>query len=177
MKAVEFNQNYANKEGFKSLLWIGGAVIALFFFSYIIKAMKAFFLFITGKATEKELNEKNDLEQQKAEKLIKDSGFDPNKLNRPMSYYQGIADELYNAMEGWGTNGTKVVDLCKPLTAIELKAVYLKFGSRINTDFSNDAGNLFVWFGWEFQSWNPLETTSLMALRIIWGKTGLPITF
>jgi hypothetical protein len=173
-KAIKQN---ANKEGFKSLLWVILGIMAVMFSVQIMKALKGLFGFLSGKTSEQELNDKNEVEKNKAETLITQSGYTQNSLPKPISYYSSIADSLFNYMQGWGTNAEKMIEILKPLSSMELKAVYLKFGSRINLDFGNDAGNLFTWFDWELSDYSPFSIGALTRMRLIWKKTNLPITF
>jgi hypothetical protein len=177
MKAAQFNKNYANKEGFKTLLWCGVGVLFIMFFTQITRMLKGFFGLITGSTSAEEIMKKNEAEANKVDALISSSGYSGSSLPRPISHYDNIADSLENYMQGWGTNSKKMYELLAPLSANELKAVYLKFGSRVNEDFSNDAGNLFTWFDWELSDYSPFDLGAASKMRTLWKKTGLPLTF
>lgn len=177
MNARTINRDYANKEGLKTLLWVLLGVAVLMFSVQIMKVMKGFFSMLSGKTSEEELNKKNEDEKNKVQSLITSAGYSQSSLPHPITFYSNIADSLEGYMQGWGTESDKMIELLKPLSNNELKAVYLKFGSRINNDFSNDAGNLFTWFKWELSDYSPFSMGALTRMRIIWKKTGLPITF
>ncbi len=177
MTAKQLNEKYTNKEGAKTLLWLVIAALIIMFSVQIMKVLRGVFGFITGKTSDEEIAAKNETEANKVQALIKESGYSQTTLPKPMTYYMSIADSLEEAMQGWGTDSDTMLNLLKPLTDNELKAVYLKFGSRINDDFGNDAGNLFTWFKWELSDYSPFSVGALTRMRLIWKKTGLPITF
>lgn len=177
MNASQINKNYTNKEGFKTLLWVLLGIGVLMFSVQLMKIFKGVFGFLTGKTSEEQLNAKNETEKNKVDTLINQSGYSQSTLPKPISYYAQIADTCENYMKGWGTEAEKMEQLLSPLAANELKAVYLKFGSRINEDFSNDAGNLFTWFDWELSDYSPFHFGALTSMRMIWKRTNLPITF
>ena len=98
-----------------------------------------------------------------------------------------IADSLYNAMEGWGTDFTAMTGQLQCLNGASLKKVYDSFGYR-------DDMNLFSWFNAELST---NLFTSLVYyhdcvpncdtytnscyqdeyMRSIWERSGIPINF
>lgn len=177
MRAAQINKNYTNKEGFKTLLWCIAGALAIMFSVQLVKVVKGFFAMLTGKKGEEELQKKADEQTNEVQALIKTSGYSPSTLPKPIAHYATIANSCEQYMQGWGTKSKEMYDLLKGLTANELKAVYLKFGSRINRDFSNDTGTLFTWFDWELTDYNPLDIGVLTRMRLLWKQTLLPITF
>lgn len=174
--ATTIKQN-ANKEGMKTLLWLLAGALVIMFFTKVVKAFSWFTGLISGASSEKELADKAELQKNEVQGVIQQSGYSQSTLPHGIAYYTNIANSCENYMKGWGTESAKMYNLLKPLTPNELKAVYLQFGSRINEDFQNDAGNLFTWFGWELGDYSPFDFGALSRMRTLWKQTGLPITF
>jgi len=98
----------------------------------------------------------------------------PNAANlqfdRPV--YKQIAQDQYNAMEGFGTNETILFDTLDNLNGDDLKMVFMDFGlrapgSRVSGLWKYDRGNIFTWYNAE------LSGSDLEKMREVWKKSGL----
>jgi hypothetical protein len=102
-----------------------------------------------------------------------------------------IADQLENAMDGFGTNESSMFNSLQCLNGASLKKVYAEFGQR---DYSGTMMDLFGWFSEELSNalfssgifWDDCvsecdsyldQCYALTYMREIWKRTGMTLTF
>jgi hypothetical protein len=101
-------------------------------------------------------------------------------LPQKRKYYQAIAMKIFTHVKdnfGYLSNIDEdyLINLCKPLTANELKAVAICFGVK---DINNGVG-LTSWTGHIIHLWETILEDSVVGgndltnMKKIWGKTGL----
>ena len=112
------------------------------------------------------------MHEAKAKAVDSTSVFSP-ALTRDSQSYITAANNLYNAMQDAGTDHSKLIAICTPFNAEELKQVYKEFGVRENrvAGFTVLKGNLIEWFETEMSGWT--EQGKLDQLKKIWKKTNL----
>lgn len=99
---------------------------------------------------------------------------------RSIAFYKAIATKIYVHVKnnfGYASNIDEdyLLNLCKPLTANELRAVAVSFGVK---DINNAAG-MTSWTGHIFHLFDSILTDTfaggndMTAMKTIWAKTGL----
>lgn len=119
-------------------------------------------------------------------KFFRQTGFSAysisGALKSDQSNYDQIAERLFGAMRGIGTDEKTVFEILDGLTGNELKAVYNAFGTRNYSLFGND-GFLSRWsvtgfdldlFGWFKKE---LGKADLEEMRALWKRKKVDISF
>ena len=134
---------YANKDNFKSFLWIGAFVVVLIFFKQIFSALMRLF--------GKEKSEKNNIieQQNKSELMALEKivlPFYTKKLvPKNRDYYKSIADQIEIAFNKTWTDWKGINSLIEPMKYSERMCVYFEFGTRLNKEYNDEQGLLANW--------------------------------
>jgi hypothetical protein len=137
-----------SKQGLMVVVYLVIIVLVLLFSKYVFKGLKDLLGFLGGEKTDIQVETET---QQKTEifnlkKSLKYEGWYAKKIiPRPITFYKGIADSLEQQFNKTVTSWATISDILKPLGSFELICVYIEFGSRYNTEWTNEQGDLFDW--------------------------------
>lgn len=158
MKSVK---TYSSKSTLSAVVWGGLIIVVLIFFKSIIK-------FITELTGQSQSDENKQIQQeqltyfqklsQQANKLYSTKGF------RNKQYYSDYANNLQAAFDRNET--ANIAKLIIQMPQPDLFLLYVNFGTRLNTEYTNMQGDLFDWVNKEsstpmgmlnFPLWNSVK--------------------
>ena len=165
-------------------------VIVLLLVLYVIYRIgKGLFELVFKNKTSKEFKEYVNNELPNITPIDNSNPTDPDTISDNEAKL--IADQLENAMNGWGTNENTMFNSLQCLNGASLKKVYAEFGQR---DYDGTMMDLFGWFSEELSNmifssgvfydecvpecdgyWD--NCYALTYMRAIWKRTGMNLTF
>ena len=152
-----------SKQGLMVVVYLVIIVLVLLFSKYVFKSLKSVLGFFGGEKTDiqvqTETQQKTEIHNLKKQ-LKYESWYAKKVIPKPQTFYKGIADSIEQQFNKnftvWGT----IADILKPLGPTEIICVYIEFGSRLNTEFTNEQGDLCDWI--------LMEKNMMMTPSFIW---------
>ena len=152
-----------SKQGLMVVVYLVIIVLVLLFSKYVFKGLKSMLNWFGGEKTETqaqtETQQKTEIHNLKGQ--LKYEGWYAKKIiPRPQTFYKGIADSIEQQFNKSTTSWGTIATILKPLGSFEIICVYIEFGSRLNTEFTNEQGDLCDWI--------LMEKNMMMTPTIFW---------
>ena len=164
-------------------------IVLLLVFYVIYRIFKGVFGFVFKQKTDKEYKE--FIQNELPNIIVNDNSTptDPDTISDNEA--KMIANQLENAMKGFGTNESAMFNSIQCLNGASLKKVYAEFGQR---EYSGTMMDLFGWFSEELSNlpfssgvfWDACvpecdgyldNCYALTYMREIWKRSGMLLTF
>lgn len=142
MSSIKQNiKSLGSKSGVSVVGWLLVLGALLYFGSYFFKKISNLF-----GITRSEEDKAEESQQKKDLTYLQNKYREIYKLtSKSKSYFEKLANDIEQDFNGVRTDWTKQWNFISGLTDMDLVALYLNFGVRYNTEFSNMWGDLPAW--------------------------------